>query len=876
MRMLLGREKFDREMDEEMRLHLELREKEQRENSAAPERAHTETRKSFGNALLMREASREAWGWNWLEQFGQDLRYALRMLRKNPAFATVAVLTLALGIGANTAIFSVVNAIFLRSLPYANANRIYVVDRTGNRIGGVSISLPIFLDWQKQSGLFEHLALLEWRGSVKLTGAGEVEEVPASGASTEFFPMLGVQPALGRNFRPEEGRAGGPHVVILSDDLWRNRFNADPNILGRAVTLEDEPFTVVGVLPRGFEIPLPGARDAQLWLPVQLPLTSDNPSNGGLLAMGLLKSGVTPAQAEAALTPPLEDLRRQYPKMFSPGERAHLEPLHKFLGNWAGSAPLLLFGAVGLVLLIACVNVANLTLARSATRQREMAIRAAIGARRGRIIRQLLTESVLLAVIGGALGLLACYASFQAILSLVPANIPHIGEYGIDAQVLVFAFLLSVVTGIVFGLAPAVGASRVELNAALKEASAQSGSGATGGIRRAMAASEVAISLVLLVGAALALESFARLTRVHTGFDPGNLLTFHVDLSDKSYDTPLKRTAFLDQALARLSALPGVESASMANILPLEEGPDWLFSMESDFAAPGGGEAKDADYRVISADYFHTLRIPLERGRVFAASDNAASQPVALINQTMAKMFWPGQDPVGRRIWIGKPMGPSMAEPAPRQIIGVVGDIRESSLAAPPDPTMYIPSAQHGAGWGFFIVRTARTPLLSVPDVRSAMHAIDADIPITQTMSMDDVISASMTDWRFHAILLGVFGALALVIAAIGVYGVISYSVAQRTHEIGIRLALGAQRGDVMRLVVGQGAKLAVIGIAIGIGAAYGLTRLMANMLYGVKPTDPLTFAGVAVLLLAVALLACYIPARRAMKVDPMVALRYE
>jgi putative ABC transport system permease protein len=876
--MLLRRGKFDREMDEEIRAHVASRERDLRAEGLSSSAAYTQARKSFGNPLVLREASRDAWGWAWLEQIAQDLRYAIRMLRKSAGFTTVAALTLALGIGANTAIFSVVNAIYLSPLPYPNADKIYVVSRIGNQYGGDSISPAIFAAWrEQQAGAFEHLTLLRFAGDETLTGFGDPQQVPAMGISADFLAMLGVHPALGRDFTPEEGMIGGPDVVMLGNSLWRSQFGSDPNVVGRSITLDDKPYTIIGVLPAGFEDPTFSLPQAQLWFPVRIPATTTAVGNGGLLCFGMLKPGVSVAQAEAALTPTLSALREKFPKMFMPGERAHLVPLRELLIGWAGTVPLLLFGAVGLVLLIACANVASLTLARSATRQREMAVRTAMGAGRGRIVRQLLTESILLAVLGGAIGVAACYASFRFIIALVPVDLTHVGAYQIDAAVLGFAFALSIVTGIVFGLVPALGTSRVDLNNSLKESSAQSGAGRSGRMRSVLACGELAISLVLIVGAALALESFARLTGVNPGFNSSNVLTFSVQLTTGRYASPATRTSFLDQALARLAALPGIEETATIDVLPLAGEDDILFTLVGGNGSAPPGEPLAANIRVVSPDYFHSLRIPLERGRVFTASDNAAGPPVVVIDETMAKKFWPGRDPIGQEIWIGKPMGPQYADPTPRQIIGIVGSIRESSLAEIGGQTMFIPYAQTKFNnFASFILRTRRAPMLSLPDARSALRSLDATLPLLKPETMDGVVADSLSGWRFHAILLGVFGALALLIAAIGVYGVISYSVAQRTHEMGIRLALGAQRGDVMRPVIGRGALLAGIGIAIGIAAALGLTRLMASLLYGVTATDPTTFVGVAVLLLIVALAACYIPARHAMRVDPMVALRYE
>jgi predicted permease len=813
---------------------------------------------------------------NFLASLWQDIRYGTRQLRHSAGFTAVAIVTLALGIGANTAIFSVINAVFLRPLPFPHANRIYVVARVGNQFGGFSLSIPIFLAWKKQQGLFDHLALLAWRGERTLSSEGEPEQIPSAGASTELFTVLGVHPALGRDFRPEEGRPGGANVVILSDGLWRSRFGQDKSILGRTITLNQESYTIIGVLPRGFEVPLPGIRNAELWLPVRIPLASNNPSNGDLLCLGLLKSGVTPAQGGAALTSPLAELRREFPSMFTPGERAYLVPLRHFVADWAGPAPLLLFGAVVLVLLIACANVANLTLARSTTRQREMAIRTAIGARRGRIVRQLLTESVLLALLGGAFGVLACYACFNFVVALVPADLPHVGALQMDWTVLLFAMLLSLVTGIVFGLVPALGTSRVDLSASLKEASLQLGPGGRGRLRSVLAASEVSITLVLLIGAALTLESFAGLMRVRPGFDPRNLLTFRVTLPEKKYDTPAKRAAYFREAVSRISALPGVERAGLVSFLPLEGGPDTLFSIEG-ASSQQSSEILGAVFRAIDPGYFQTLHIPVLRGRAFSDSDNAGSEPVVVINQTMAKRYWPCEDAIGQRIWIGKPMGPANAEPAPREIVGIVSDIHEMTLAEPPVPTMYMPYAQRPQeDQAFFVLRTLQAPLASLPDVRGAMRGVDADLPLAEIRTMEQVLSTSLADWRFHAILLGAFGSLALLISTIGIYGVISYSVAQRTHEMGVRMALGAARRDVVKLVVGQGLRLALAGIAIGLVGALALTRFLASILFGVKPTDPLTFVSVCLILTVVAVLASYLPARRATKVDPMVALRYE
>src|SRR3954470_4557964 len=870
------RRRLDAEFEQELAAHLELLTQEHIRRGLPPELAARQARLQLGGATQLRENNRQLEGLPMIDTLIQDLRYAVRMLRKHSGFTAIAVLTLALGIGANTAMFSILNAIFLRPLPFSDSDRIYVVRRIGNRFGGSSLSMPIFLAWQKQSeGLFEHLALVAWKGASTLTGGAEPERVPAAGASTELFSLLNVHPALGRDFRPEEGRPGGANVAILSDRLWHRRFQSDPGVLGSSIPIDGEPYTIIGILDKDFELPLAGVSEADVWLPIRIPLTSTNPSNGGLLCLGRLRPDTTSARAEETLTPPLADLRQQFPNMFMPDERAALEPLRQFITSGAGTVPLLMGAAVALVLLIACLNVANLTLAASTTRRREIAIRTAMGAGRGRIARQFLTESVLLAVIGGAVGVAACYRFFDVISALVPASTPHIAAFRIDRTVLLFGLTVSVLTGLFFGLAPAVGVAALDSNAVLKNSNPKAGSGGQGRLRRILAAHEVAISLVLLIGAALALQSLAGLTRVQPGFDPTDVLTFRVDIPPQRYPTPIARQAFFASTLARLAAVPGVEHAAVTNVLPFQGGSDILFSIE-DRSTSGGHDRGAANVRRVSPGYFTALRIPTHRGRAFTDDDRSDGPAVVVINRAMADAYWPNHNPIGQRIWIGKPMGPANSEPAAREIIGIVGDIRETSLAQLPEPTLYIPYGQGPASGGSFILRTMRPPLSLLPDVRTTMRSIDKELPITAARSMTDVLASSTVDWRFRAILLGAFGSVALLIAAIGVYGIISYSVAQRTQEIGVRMALGAVRRDVLALILWHGMRTALIGIGIGLALAYALSRVMVNLLFGVSATDPVTFAGIACLLALVSLVACLVPARRAMKIDPMTALKYD
>jgi putative ABC transport system permease protein len=866
--------RVDADFDDEIAGHVEMLTRDNVCRGMSPHEAARAARLRVGGAAQLRETNRDLEGLPMIDTFLADLRYAVRVARKRPGFTTIGVLTIALGIGANTAIFSVVNAIFLRPLPFREAHRIYVVRRIGNQFGGASLSMPIFLGWREQQGLFDHLALLGWRGPSTLTGRGEAVRIPTAAASTELFAVLGVHPALGREFTESEGRSGGASVALISDRFWRSHFQGDPSVSGTTITLNNDPVTIVGVLPADFELPIAGARVADVWFPLQVPRTSTNPSNGGLLCFGLLRAGVPIAQAEEALTRPLAGLRRQFPNMFMADEKAHLQPLRDFVSSGAGPAPLLLFGAAVLVLLIACANVANLTMAASAARQRELAVRSAIGAGRARIVRQLLTESVLLAIVGGALGIGVCYAFFDAILSLVPATTPHVGQFAIDARVLAFALALTVATGLSFGIMPALGAADTGADAIVRRVNPRIGGHDR--LRRVLAANEVAISLVLVIGAALALQSLSRLAHVEPGFDYRQVLTFHVDIPTRRYTTPQSRIAFFTDALRRMSTLQGTERPAIANVLPLQGGGDLLFSIEG-----GGrgarGDRGAANFRIVSPQYFAVLRVGIERGRVFTDTDDAGAPPVVLINRALARRYWPDADPIGQQIWLGKPMGPSNAEAAPRQIAGIVGDIRDTSLAEPPEPTVYIPYAQAPSADGAsFLVRTERAPLLSVAGARIAIRGLDADLPLTSVRELRDLVGSSTAEWRFRAVLLGWFGALAVCIAAIGVYGVISYSVAHRTQEIGVRLALGAVRRDVLSLVVWQGLQTTLWGIGVGLAAAYGLARMIASMLYGVSATDPVTFGSTAVLLVLVGLAACYVPARRAMQIDPMTALRDE
>jgi putative ABC transport system permease protein len=873
------RDDREKDLDRELRDHLELDAETKMDGGMRADEARFAAQRDFGNTTLVREVTREMWAWSFLARLLQDVKYGLRLIARNPGFTAVAILTLALGIGANTAIFSIVNAVFLRPLPFPESQNLFMVARINNRIGGNNISLPIFLAWKEKQELFDAIGLAGGGGTVTLTGHGDPEQVPAAAISIEILTALRVSPELGRGFQADEARLEGPRAVVIGDALWRRKFSSDPNIVGQIISLGGSPRVVEGVMAPGFQIPLAGSAETQIWSLIQVPSTSQNPSNF-IRCIGRLKRGVTIAQAEAALTTPIAGLHDLYPKMIGQDEQAHLTTLHDNIVARAGKAPLLLLGAAGFVLLIACANVANLFLARASSRQREIAVRSALGATRTQILWQLLTESMLLGLAGGLAGLLVCYAGFNFVLSLVPANLPHIGEIRLDARVLAFSLVLGVLTGLFFGLAPALQAASTDLISGLKEGTSGAGfSRARGHLRSALVVSEVGLSLVLLVGAALMFQTLTGLLRTNPGFDSHSMLSFDIALPrSASFDSKAKSLAFYNEFSSKLSALPGVQHVSYTSTLPLSQNaPDVLLSVEG-----GGkfeGKSYDAGFRFVSSDYFRTLRVPLIHGRELTAADSADAEPVVLINQAMAKDIWSDADPIGQHIWLGKPMGPANTEPAPRRVVGIVGDVNEDSLAQKEaEPIMYIPFAQANGSRdaATFAVRTANDPHELGSAVRDILRKLAPDLPLKAPKTMDELIGDSLVKYRFPAILISLFGGIALVIAAVGVYGVISYSVAQRTHEIGIRVALGASRGRILRMTLGQGLFLAAIGAILGLVASHWLTQLLRDLLFGVTPSDPLTLAGATLALLAVAFMACWIPARRATRVDPLVALRYE
>jgi putative ABC transport system permease protein len=787
------------------------------------------------------------------------------MLLKNPGFAFVAVIALALGIAANAAIFSVVNAVLLRSLPYDEPERLIVLrENKLPQFPEFSVSPGNFLDWQKQNTVFEKLAAV--RGfAYNLVDTGEPERLRGARVSAGLFEMLGVKPAQGRTFLAEEDQPGHESVVILSHSLWQRRFGGDPNILGRAISLNASSYTVIGIMPPTFQFP---DRETELFTPVAFDAKQAEQHGAHYISVvGRLKPGVSLAQARTEMSAIAARLAQQYPDA-NTGWGVMLFPMQEYESREIKPALLVLLGAVALVLLIACANVANLLLARATARQREIAIRTALGASRWRVIRQLLTESILLAIVGGSLGLLLAVWGMDLLLALAPENLPRVKGGALDIRVLGFTVFITLLTGIVFGLVPALQASRPNLNETLKEG----GRGTTGGhhrVRSSLVITEVALALVLLIGAGLLIRSFYHLQQVNPGFNPKNALAVSVSLPAKKYGEEVQQAAFFAQLTEKVSALPGVVAVGATQSLPIQG--DYVLGFNIQGRPPDApGEEPNTNYYAVSPDYFKAMGIPLLRGRLFTERDKKDAPRVAIINETMAKKFFPNEDPIGKGINVTN--GPERF----REIVGIVGDVKQYGLDQPTTAQTYEPYLQTPFSGMTLIVRTAGDPVALSAGVRSEVLSIDKDQPVSRIRPLEQIISESVAKQRFAMLLLGIFAMVALVLAAVGLYGVMSYAVTQRTHEIGIRMALGAQQKDVLRLVVGQGMIMALIGVGVGLAASLALTRVMTTLLFGVSATDPLTFLAIPALLAAVALGASFVPARRAMKVDPMVALRYE
>jgi putative ABC transport system permease protein len=857
-----------------------------------------------------------------MQTLWSDLRYGFRLLLRKPAFTAVAILALALGIGANTAIFSVVNAILLRPLPYPEPERLVQLNHNYPQINlKASVSAFGYTIYKTEAKAFENIAAISG-GSLNLTGGGEPEQLQAMMVTASFFPLFGGEAARGRVIAPEEEQDGRNRVAVLSDALWTRRFGGNPDIVNQTIVLNGENYTVIGVMPARFQFGREFGRLPDLFVPLTFTpqqLSPQNLNNEYLSVFGRIRSGLTVQQAQAEMDNLADNVRKQYsPNTTREQWGLLLQPLNELVVGDVRFALWTLLGAVGLVLLIACANVANLTLARAADRQREIAVRAAMGASRWRVVQQLLTESVLLAVVGGVLGLGLAAWGVSLLSNLSQIQIPRLHEIGLDWRVLLFTFGVSVLTGILFGLVPALQISLGNLNILLKEGGNPVTSvqhwirktlitsgviisvslyfGASffwilifslalwmtavvtrghQSLRSTLVVLEMALTLVLLVGAGLLMRSFWQLQQVSPGFQPQGVLTQIVSLPGQKYKEPVQRAQFFEQLLPNIKALPGVQSVGACSVIPMSgTNSSGSFQIEGR-QIPPGQSSPHGDRWQAAGDYFETMKIPLVRGRYFNVQDNANSLGVAIIDETMAKKYWPNEDPLGKRISISGEGTPQ--DPKWREIVGLVGHAKHRNLEGESRVQYYIPYAQRPTSNSMFVVvRTSGDPNSLAATVRNAVRNLDKDLPVFRVTTMEQLVADSMVTRRFTLWLLGIFAVTALLLAAVGLYGVLAYSVAQRSHEIGIRMALGAQSRDVQKMVVGQGMKLVLIGTGIGLIGAFALMRWLASLLFGVGAADPITYVVIAALLAGVALLACWIPARRATKVDPMIALRYE
>jgi putative ABC transport system permease protein len=805
----------------------------------------------------------------------QDIRFAFRMLLKRPSFTLIMVLTLALGIGANTTIFSAIDAVLLNPLPYKDPDRLMVVWETNKQLGPEmwdrnEVAIGNFLDWRSRNQVFDQLGSLFYT-DMNLSAMGEPQRIKSCVVTTNLFQVLGVQPMFGRSFLPEEEIPGSPFTVIISHDLWQRLFGSDPSVINKTLTLNGHQVAVVGVMPPAFELQFPTSMRVEMWVPMRIDTADLDRSMNFLYALARLKQGVSREQAQSEMNLIASQLQQQYPE--TNAERGvRVVPLHKQIVGNVESYLYMLFAAVGFVLLIACANVAGLLLARVTARHREVAIRLALGASRWRLVRQLLTESLILSVLSGLLGLLLAYGGIKLLLALTPSEVPRLHEIGLHVPVFLWTLAISIVTGLLFGLAPAVQASKPDLNKALKESSGRNpGSSQRSGLRNLLVVSEVAVALLLLIGAGLMTRSFFRLQQVDPGFSAENLLTMNIALPTQKYRRQ-QVNIFYDQLIERVGNLPGVKSVAGIDPLPLSNS-----NVSNPVQVEGDPVMAFADrpsvgVRVVTPAYFQTMSIPILKGRSFTEQDRDNTPSVIVVNEALASRHWPNQDAIGKRLGFED----DSSKQVWRKIVGVVGNVKHKALETEVMPEVYFPYKQFPGNFMNLVVHTASDPASMVPAIRSQVLSIDKDQPVSDIMTMEQRLAKSVASSRFVMLLLGSFSVLALGLAAVGIYGVMAYLVTQRTQEIGVRMALGAQRRDVLKLVVGKGMALAFIGTAIGLGASLALTRLMRSLLFEVTPTDWLSFVIASMVLLIVALLASYIPARRATKVDPLTALRYE
>jgi putative ABC transport system permease protein len=871
---LLRKNGLEKELDDEMRAHLELLVEEKiRKGMSALEAGHA-ARREFGGLEQNKELYREQRGLPFLETLLQDLRYALRTLHKNPSFAAIAILTLALGMGANTAIFSVVYGIALRPLPFPQPERVVqLVESSKGETQEKEVT------YQELQFLEEHRAPFAYLASYTPVGfnlalQAEAERVNGLHVSSDYFQVLGIKPILGRDFQADEDQGGGARVALLSEALWKRDTGADPKIIGRIIKLDGEPFTVIGVLPAGFErinTPLTHG-ETELWVPLALVARTVG-SGQNLAVIGRLRNGVTLGQGRAQMEGVSEDFRKTFANELEPESRLDLSSYQSMLSNDLRTILFVLFGAVAFVLLIACANVANLLLGRAAERSKEIAIRLALGASRTRLIRQMITESILLSLCGALGGLLLARYGLLAILAIRPANLPRAADIHLDVWAFVFALTVALLAGIGFGLAPALKCSRSGVSEALKESTGRASGGRSRvRLRGMLAVSEIALSLMLLTGATLLIETFWRVLRTDPGFNPSHILTTQIWLSGSKYDSMPKVENFYEAVLERMQRIPGVQSAAVVEAgLPIERGLNMFVQ------AVGQEQGSSADYRMITPHYFQVMGIPVRQGRAFLDLDGANSQPVAIVNETFARQHWPQANAVGQYLKIGNGQ-------AAIEVVGVAGDVK-SYLDRPAEPSVFVPASQSSyevmkliEGWfaTAVVVRAAGDPSALGQSVVEQLHAVNPSIASGQVRTMEQIRSEAVAVRQFNMVLLSLFAALAVLLAAIGIYGVMAYNVTQRAHEIGVRLALGAHPRQVLRLVLGEGLAMTAIGVLLGIAGGLALTRLLQSYLYEVKPTDLPAFLSTALFLGLVALAACWIPARRAMRLDPLVALRYE
>jgi putative ABC transport system permease protein len=872
VRRLIHRRRAERELDEEIRAHLEMEIERNIADGMSSEEARLAARRSFGSVAIAKEDSRAMWGLGVLEIFWQDLRYGARILLKRKGFTAVAAVTLALGVGANTAVFSVINAVLIRPLPFADADQLVMIWETQPDVRGPVGSYPDFQDWRAQAQSFQGMTAFSNKryGKAELVGHSETVEAQGMLVSQDLFPLLGLNPMFGRNFLPEEEQPVNNRVMILSQSLWRRGFASDPGIIGKSVQLNGASFTVVGVM--GEQYPL----ETDFWLPLshlsQIDLTSRR--HHSVQAVGRLKPGVTIEQARREMETIAERLRQLYPAT-NKNIGVELTPMRHHLAGGLRPIVLLVFGAVALVLLIACANVSNLLLAQSAGRQREIAIRAAIGAGRGRLVRQLMVESLLLALLGGVAGLALAASSIpvlrSGLLGIVTGKIPGLETIGVDWGTLGFTFGVSLLTGVLFGAMPALQISRIDLNQTLKEGGKGSACAGRRGLSRTLVMTEVALAVIALVGAGLLVRSFQKLLQVDPGFRADHLLSLKIELSRSRYREAEQVRNFYQQLTQRIQELPGAQQVGVIDRLPFA--PSFHISrFIAEGQQPEPGKEPITQMRRADHRFFEMMGIPRLGGRLFDEKDVIDDNKV-IINETMARRFFPNQDPVGKRIFMHFGSG----EPMPVLIIGFVTDIKDLGLDSPVEPTIYWPGV---GGEAVLLARTNVDPLNLATAVRQAALSIDPALPLQQARSVEEILDASLARRRFTLNLLGVSALLALLLAAIGIYGVVAYSVTRRAQEIGIRLALGAQASDVLKLIIGRGITPVLLGLASGLAGAFALSRLMthltAGLLFEVHPTDPATFTVIALLLVIVALLACYLPARRGTKVDPLTVLKHE